>query len=95
MLARGPDDVRRGAFWLVRKGFFFATAGGELPVVWGVMLIVQAMLGDGIWALWASDTPMLSSLRRRTLSTGAKVLMENLERAYALDIKIRIECEFS
>lgn len=53
-------------FWMVRKGFYFAAAGGELPMVWGVMLIVQAMLGDGIWALRASDAPILSSSRRRT-----------------------------
>jgi hypothetical protein len=56
-------------FWLVRKGFYIAAAGGELPIVWGVMLIVQAMLGDGIWALRASDTPILSSLRRRTVES--------------------------
>src|SRR6266404_2719719 len=56
-------------FWLVRKGFYFAAAGGELPIVWGVMLIVQAMLGDGIWAARASDTPILSSLRRRTVES--------------------------
>jgi putative oxidoreductase len=56
-------------FWLVRKGFYFAAAGGELPIVWGVMLIVQAMLGDGIGALRASDTPIVPSLRRRIVES--------------------------
>jgi putative oxidoreductase len=56
-------------FWLVRNGFYFAAAGGELPIVWGAMLIVQAMLGDGIWALRASDTPMQSLWRRRTVES--------------------------
>ncbi len=38
-------------FWLVRTGFFFTTAGAELPLVWTVMLLVQALLGDGAYAL--------------------------------------------
>jgi len=38
-------------FWYVRKGFFFTMAGCELPLVWTVMLAVQAMLGDGAFAL--------------------------------------------
>lgn len=38
-------------FWFVRKGFYFTAAGGELPAVWGVILIVQALLGDGPWAV--------------------------------------------
>jgi hypothetical protein len=25
-------------FWSLRKGFYFAAAGSELPVVWSVML---------------------------------------------------------
>ena len=52
-------------FWLVRKGFYFAAAGGELPMVWGVMLIVQAMLGDGTWAARASGVAIRRHLRRR------------------------------
>ena len=38
-------------FWLVRTGFFFTAAGAELPLVWAVMLLVQALLGDGAYAL--------------------------------------------
>ena len=56
-------------FWLVRKGFYFAAAGGELPIVWGVMLIVQAMLGDGIWAARASDVPILPRSGRRAVGS--------------------------
>jgi putative oxidoreductase len=42
-------------FWAIRKGFFFVGAGSELPVVWSVMLVVQALLGDGPFALVPSS----------------------------------------
>jgi len=45
-----PMMIGAAHFWSVRKGFYFAAAGSELPVVWSIMLIVQALLGDGIWA---------------------------------------------
>lgn len=38
-------------FWMTRKGFFFTDAGWELPFVWSLMLVVQALLGDGAYAL--------------------------------------------
>lgn len=38
-------------FWLTRKGFFFTGAGAELPILWGLALVVQALLGDGAYAL--------------------------------------------
>ncbi len=38
-------------FWYVRKGFFFTTAGCEFPLVWAVMLALQALLGDGAFAV--------------------------------------------
>ena len=38
-------------FWYVRAGFFFSGAGCELPFAWTIMLVVQAMLGDGAFAL--------------------------------------------
>ena len=41
-------------FWLMRKGFYFTGAGAELPLAWGIMLVVQALLGDGIWAMRTS-----------------------------------------
>jgi putative oxidoreductase len=44
-------------FWLIRKGYFFTAAGAELPIAWSIMLIVQATLGDGSYAV--------GSIRRR------------------------------
>ena len=38
-------------FWAIRKGFFFTGAGAELPVVWSLMLMIQALLGDGLYAV--------------------------------------------
>src|ERR1700692_3707583 len=46
-----PLMIGAAYFWLVRRGFYFTAAGCELPVVWGVMLIVQALLGDGPYAV--------------------------------------------
>jgi len=46
-------------FWAIRKGFSFTGAGSELPIIWSVMLVVQALLGDGPYAL-------APSLRTRT-----------------------------
>jgi putative oxidoreductase len=42
-------------YWASRKGFFFVGAGSELPVVWSIMLVVQALLGDGPFALVPSS----------------------------------------
>jgi putative oxidoreductase len=42
-----PLMVGASHFWLVHKGFYFTAAGAELPLVWSIMLILQAMLGDG------------------------------------------------
>jgi putative oxidoreductase len=41
-------------FWAERKGFWFVGGGAELPAVWAIMLVLQAMLGDGPHALWTS-----------------------------------------
>ena len=38
-------------FWYVRTGFYFSGAGCELPFVWTIMLVVQALLGDGPFSL--------------------------------------------
>lgn len=38
-------------FWMVRKGFAFTEAGWEMPFVWTIMLLVQALLGDGAFAV--------------------------------------------
>ena len=42
-----PFMLAAAHFWLERKGFFFTGAGAELPLLWAVLLIVQALLGSG------------------------------------------------
>lgn len=46
-----PLMIGASQFWLVRKGFYFTAAGAELPLTWSSMLIVQALLGDGAYAV--------------------------------------------
>jgi putative oxidoreductase len=46
-----PMMIAASQFWLVRKGFYFTASGGELPVIWAAMLIVQSLLGDGTYAV--------------------------------------------
>ena len=46
-----PLMIGAAHFWLVRKGFYFTAAGCELPILWTIMLLVQALLGDGPYAL--------------------------------------------
>ncbi len=47
-----PMMVGAAHYWAERKGFWFVGGGAELPVVWAIMLVLQAMLGDGPYALW-------------------------------------------
>ena len=58
-----PLLIGAAQFWLVRKGFYFTAAGGELPVVWTVMLVVQALLGDGAFAVKMPASPRRESRR--------------------------------
>ena len=46
-----PMMLGAAHFWATRNGFWFVGGGAELPLVWAVMLILQAMLGDGPFAL--------------------------------------------
>ena len=43
--------------WMVRKGFWFADGGMEFPLAWVSMLIAQALLGDGAFALRVPALP--------------------------------------
>jgi putative oxidoreductase len=52
-----PLMIGAAHFWLVRRGFYFTAAGCELPVVWAAMLIVQALLGDGPYAVNIAALP--------------------------------------
>ena len=45
-----PAMLGAAHFWMSRKGFFFVDAGAELPLLWGIALVVQALLGDGACA---------------------------------------------
>ena len=49
-----PLMIAAAQFWLMRTGFFFTSAGAELPVLWTVGLLVQAGIGDGAYAVKAS-----------------------------------------
>jgi putative oxidoreductase len=53
-LYTAPMMIAAAQFWLVRKGFYFTAAGGELPCVWSVLLLLFALLGDGPYAAVAS-----------------------------------------
>ena len=46
-----PLMIGASHFWLSRRGYFFTAAGAELPIAWSIMLLVQAMLGDGAYAV--------------------------------------------
>ena len=46
-----PLMLGAAQFWLVRKGFYFTAAGGELPIVWAILLLIQALLGNGVYAV--------------------------------------------
>jgi putative oxidoreductase len=46
-----PMMLGAAQFWAVRNGFWFVSGGAELPLVWAFMLVLQAMLGDGPFAL--------------------------------------------
>ena len=59
-----PLMIGAAHFWLVRRGFYFTAAGCELPVVWAIMLTVQALLGAGPYAVNIVAPP------REKLATG-------------------------
>ena len=46
-----PMMIGAAQFWATRNGFWFVAAGAELPIVWGILLVLQAMLGSGPYAV--------------------------------------------
>lgn len=52
-----PVMVGAAQYWLARKGFYFSAGGAELPLVWGVLLVLFALFGDGPYAVAPSPTP--------------------------------------
>jgi putative oxidoreductase len=49
-------------FWWVRKGFYFTAAGSELPLLWASTLLVQALLGDGPYAVKIGRATWISAI---------------------------------
>jgi putative oxidoreductase len=43
--------------WSTRRGFWFADGGIEFPLAWCAMLIVQAVLGNGAYAVPVAALP--------------------------------------
>jgi putative oxidoreductase len=52
-----PMMLGAAHFWMTRNGFFFTKAGAELPLVWLALLMIQAVAGDGAYALLRSPDP--------------------------------------
>ena len=46
-----PMMIGATQFWLARNGFYFTKAGAELPLVWLALLVIQAIGGNGSYAL--------------------------------------------
>ena len=59
-----PLMIGATQFWWVRRGFYFTSAGGELPLLWAGTLLVQALLGDGPYAVNAGALHMFRRSRR-------------------------------
>ena len=47
-------------FWAVRKGFYFTIGGAEMSLTWGLMLVLQVLLGDGPYAAVPSPMPRMA-----------------------------------
>ena len=43
--------------WAIRKGFWFGDGGAEFALAWSLMLVAQALLGDGACALRVPALP--------------------------------------
>ena len=43
--------------WATRRGFWFGDGGAEFPLAWTLMLIGQALLGDGAFAVRVPSLP--------------------------------------
>jgi putative oxidoreductase len=46
-----PAMVGVVLFWLKLSGYWFTIPGAEFPIAWLCMLLLQAILGDGAYAL--------------------------------------------
>jgi putative oxidoreductase len=50
--------------WAIRKGFWFGDGGAEFPLAWTLMLVAQALLGDGAFAVRVPTLPWQRLARR-------------------------------
>jgi putative oxidoreductase len=55
-LYAAPMMIGAAHFWAIRNGFWFVAAGAELPILWGVLLVLQFLLGSGPHALKVSKS---------------------------------------
>jgi putative oxidoreductase len=46
-----PMMIGAAHFWAIRNGFWFVAGGAELPILWGVLLALQFLLGSGSHSL--------------------------------------------
>jgi putative oxidoreductase len=51
-----PMMIGAAQFWAARKGFWFVAGGAELPILWCILLVVQALLGPGPFAFRVGRT---------------------------------------
>ncbi|WP_213769432.1 DoxX family protein [Bradyrhizobium sp. dw_78] len=63
-----PMMIGATYFWATRKGFYFTDAGCEMPFTWSLMLCVQALLGDGAFAVPTPSLPWERGLLSRTVA---------------------------
>ena len=52
-----PLILGAAQYWAVRKGFYFTIGGAEMSLAWGLMLVLQVLLGDGPYAAVPSPMP--------------------------------------
>jgi putative oxidoreductase len=50
--------------WAVRRGFWFSDGGAEFTLAWTMMLVAQALLGDGAYAVRVPALPWDRSAQR-------------------------------
>ena len=59
-----PMMIGATHYWMVRKSFWFVEGGWEMPFVWSIMLLTQALLGDGAFAIRVPSLPWERRLQR-------------------------------
>ena len=55
-----PLILGAAQYWATRKGFYFTIGGAEMSLTWGLMLVLQVLLGDGPYAAVPSPMPWMA-----------------------------------